>query len=379
MLNPIIIKNVVPKNWSKKQVQDEFKKLFSRGYRLELKGQAKNRAPDYLIRTRSPKYLIELFGVRYYLSEIRREAGFRFFVAYVVMPQTTKQAKRIYPRIFYKDSSLIWRSASHLIKTGNEHWVGKGDLKPVLENGEINLYSAEETTNLPYEIDSALDTISRSSAEVIVDKSAQEMVLRNAPEDRVRPYADFSTPRRKAMSNPEYAINHNQKIAWFNRVNKPTSLRFANGFKPDFKHGLIDSSQSRSKMYGGDINKYRIASTNRQVQYLFIVGKIQAWIIPPQPLDNLIISYGVRAVDADVDEDLCIPGFEFHYYEFEDDAESLYSQIPKGFVGPPSEADPDRASASPWIEKLSIMIEFRKHLKQKTLGLIKNVEISSTE
>ena len=370
MLNPTIIKNVTPNNWSQKKVRDEFKHLLASAYRLEHKGQAKARASNYLPSTRPPKHVIDLFGVRYYLSDIRREAGFRFFVAYIVMPQIGVHRRKIYPRIFYKDSSLIWRSASHLIKTGNEHWIGKGDLKPVVEEGRIAYYSAEETTNLPYEIDAALDTISRSSVEVKIDKLAQEMVLRNAPENRVEPYADFTMPRRKAMANPNFAINNNQKIAWFENANNPRSLRFAPGFKPDFKQGLIDTSHSRSKMYGGEIIKYRIASDNRQVQYLFIVGQTQAWIIPPQPLDTLLTSYGVRAVDADVDEDLCIPGFEFHYLEHEDEPGSLYSQIPKGYVGPASEADPDRASASPWIEKMPIMRSFRKVLANNSLKSI---------
>ena len=379
MLNPIIIKNVSPKNWPTKQVRFEFKRLLANGFRLETKGQAKNRAPDYLPRTRPPKHIIDLFGVRYFISDIRHEAGFRFFIAYVVMPQVGIHRKRIYPRIFYKDSSLIWRSASHLVKTGNEHWIGKGDLKPVVEDGQINFYSAEETTNLPYEMDAALDTISRSSADVTEDKMAQEMVLRNAPEDRVEPYADFTGPRRKAMLNPNYAINDNQKIAWFKNANKPNSLCITKGFEPDFKKGLIDTSKSSSRMYGGQITKYRIASKNRKVQYLFIFGKTQAWIIPPQPLDNLLISYGVRAVDVEMDDNLCIPGYEFHYLEFDDEPDSLYSQIPKGFVGPASEADPDRASASPWIEKLSVIKNFRKHLKQRTLGLISISEISNSD
>jgi len=379
MLKPVIIKNVKPKNLSQEQVNAEFKNLIAQGFHLELKGQAKGRKQGYLPRTRTPKYIVDLFGVRYFLSDIRREAGFRFFVAYLVMPQKASHIKRIYPRIFYKDSSLIWRSASHLIKTGSEHWIGKGDLKPVIEDGKIAHYSAEETTNLPYEMDAALDTISRSSNEVIVDKLAQELVLRNAPESRVEPYSDFTTPRRNAMSNPNYAINENRKIAWFKDAAKPQSLCFTPGFDPDFKHGLIDTSLSRSKMYGGTINKYRIASKNRQVQYLFIVGQTQAWIIPPQPLDNLVTSYGVRAVDADVDEDLCIPGYEFHYLEYDDDPSSLYSQIPKGYVGPASEADPDRASASPWIEKLSVMKTFRQHIQKNQLGSIKASELTYSD
>lgn len=363
MRKTTIINNVAPLDLTARQVSVAFKQLLKEGYQLELKGQAKFQDPSYLIRTRPPKYIIDLFGVRFFLTDIRREAGFRFFVAYLVMPATAKQAKRIYPRIFYKDSSLIWRSASHLIKTGNEHWIGKGDLKPVIENGIEVFYSAEETTNLPFEIDTALDEISRRAPSVKVDKKAIEMVLRNAPEDRTMPYADFTNPRLAAMSRSECAIYNNQQVAWFTRANDPGSLKFATGFEPDLKQGLIDSSQTYSKLYGGKINKYRIASINRQIQYLFIMGPKQVWIIPPQPLDNLLTSYGVRAVESDAAEELCLPGFEFHYLEFDEDPGSLYSQIPKGFVGHASEIDPDRSDASPWIEKMPVIKNFRKAIK----------------
>ena len=59
-------------------------------------------------------------------------------MAYVILPGTDRGRRRgdtAYPRIFYKDSSLVWRSASHYIRSETENWVGKGDLKYVVENG----------------------------------------------------------------------------------------------------------------------------------------------------------------------------------------------------------------------------------------------------
>ncbi len=370
-MKPVIVGNVDPDPRSVSAVAAEFRRLLADGYSLRLQGLAKYKPSGYLTRTRAPRHKVELFGVSYYLSDIRRDDGFRFYVAYIVMPQRRPHQRSIYPRIFYKDSSLIWRSASHLISTENEHWVGKGDVKGVDEAGERVYYSAEETTNLPFEIDSALDQISRRASEVKLDHKALALVLRNAPDNRVDPYQDFSGPRRKAMADPSRSINRNRDVAWFAQADDPSSLQFADGFAPDFAHGLIDRSQSFSKLYGGRIDKYRIASANREIQYLFIVGATQAWIIPPQPLDDLLISYGVRAVDANAAEDLCVPGYEFHYLEDPDDPESLHSQIPKGFVGASSEIDPDRADASPWIERLPVMQQFRRALTSG-LGAISN-------
>jgi hypothetical protein len=42
----------------------------------------------------------------------------------------------------------------------------------------------------------------------------------------------------------------------------------------------------------------------------------------------------------------------------------LVSQIPPGFVGPINPNDPSRASASPWLEQMPVVREFRR----KVLG-----------
>ena len=36
--------------------------------------------------------------------------------------------------MFYKDSSLVWRCATHLISAPGVHWIGKGDVKRIGEN-----------------------------------------------------------------------------------------------------------------------------------------------------------------------------------------------------------------------------------------------------
>jgi hypothetical protein len=111
-------------------------------------------------------------------------------------------------------------------------------------------------------------------------------------------------------------------------------------------------------MYGGGIAKLRILSQNRQIQYQFVAAPQHVWIIPAQTLSTELSSYGVRTLDVIADEDLFVPAYEYHY--FEDGA--LYTQIPPGFAGPPSEVDPTRADASPWLEKLPLIQEFRKRI-----------------
>ncbi len=354
--------NAVPSSLSADDINTEFRQLLRDGFRLIISGKAKAKASSYLPRTRPPQHKIELFGVTFYLSELRFDKdGFKFFVAYLLLPQRLRShRRRIYARIIYKDSSLIWRSPSHLILTPEEKWIGKGATKPSQENGQTLWYSAEETTNLPLEIDAALDAASRSG-ELPQDNEAMALILRNAPSHRIEPYADFSRPRQRAMADRRRRIYNNRDVGWF-ADETPESLQFAAGFEPDFRRGLIDSSQSRSRMFGGDIVKYRFVSSNRKVQYMMVHGPDQVWMIPPQAQDDELFSYGLRAIDAGIDDRACIPGYEFHYLEFEGDPDSLYSQIPPGFAGAASELDPDRADASPWNERLPVIQLFRRWL-----------------
>ncbi len=93
-----------------------------------------------------------------------------------------------------------------------------------------------------------------------------------------------------------------------------------------------------------------------------MAGPRQAWIIPPQATSTEITSYGVRAIDVMIDEDLCVPGYEYHFMDDSEDPPVLVSQIPERFVGEPSPVDPDRADASPWLEQLPVIQEFRRRV-----------------
>ena len=58
----------------------------------------------------------------------------------------------------------------------------------------------------------------------------------------------------------------------FTRRNDPTSLRFVTGYEPDFNRGIIETSQSNSRLYHGKLQRFRILSINRKIQYGFIAG-----------------------------------------------------------------------------------------------------------
>ena len=111
---------------------------------------------------------------------------------------------------------------------------------------------------------------------------------------------------------------------------------------------------------------FRILSSNRKVQYYFIAGPKHAWIIPPQALTTELSSYGVRTISVVADDDLFIPGYEYHHYEETNNGVELYSQIPKGFAGEICPVDDAKADASPWLNQIPVIREFRRVvLKQK--------------
>ena len=337
-----------PGNASPRQIANEFRALLRRGHVLRPAGEARYDPPHLLSAGYTPRFRLDLFNARFYMTALRQEDQFRFFVAYVRLPQDESSTVwPIYPRIFYKDSSLIWRSASHYIASDNDQWIGKGALKPVPGEPDL-LASAEETTNLPFELQSGLDQISRMAGKARPDHRAIGLVLRRGPESRVAPYEDFARPRR----GHENDVNLGRLVARFTRKEDPTSLRFAAGFAPNLADGLIDKSFSRSSIYGGEITKYRVVSLNAKVQYTFVAAPRQVWILPPQTLTRELFSYGLRPVDVPCDENLCLPGFEFHY--------DGHSQIPAGFAGAPSDVDPSRADTSPWNDSMPIIRDFRR-------------------
>lgn len=334
------------------------------GYDLRPAGKARLRRDGFLPDRYPPLFALEVCGLTIYLSGLREYEGFTFFVAYVQMPRGSgRGSQQIFPRIFYKDVSLIWRSATHYVNTDNEHWIGKGDIKPVIEDGQEVWYSAEETTNLPLEMQAALDTASRRSPRSVADSDALGLVLRNAPENRVEPYQDFAAPREAALRDPTLLVNLGRPVAWFDESNDPASLRFAPGYDPDFENGLIDTSESSSFFYGGNILKSRFISKNGLIHHLIVSGPDHVWLIPPQSIMQTLTSFAVRPVDVEIDERVCLPGYDFHFLDTETDPPSWHSQIPEGFAGKPNPVDPDRADTLHWNEAMPIIQEFRRWLK----------------
>jgi hypothetical protein len=347
-----VVKSVAPSDASPRAVAREVAALLSAGGTIRPAGTARAR-PALLLASYPPRYAVQLFDARFYLAELREDENFRFFVAYVRLGG----AAELFPRLLYKDSSLVWRCATHWISAPGVHWIGKGDCKLVdAETGET-VCSAEETTNLPYELQAALDELSRRAKRVVWDARALGRILRRAPVGRFEAYADFIGPRRRAMAKGTGRVYGGKPVAWFVRRGEPGSLRFAPGYAPDFER-LVEVTRSASRMYGGEIRKLRFLSRNGCIQYQFVAGPRHVWIIPAQALTTELSSYGVRTVDVVADEDVFVPGYEYHYLE---DGE-LYTQIPPGFAGAASEVDPTRADASPWLEKLPVIQEFRRRI-----------------
>ncbi len=338
-------------------VAREFRELLERGFRMRPAGSARENPERELARYR-PRYAVDLFDTRYYLTGVRQNPDIRFFVAWV----RRGRERSLYPRIFYKDVSLVWRSASHFVRSENENWIGKGELHSEIVGGEEIESSAEETTDLPLEIQSALEELLRRSGRIPRDDRAVERILRRGPDDRIGAYADFCAPRRRAREDPAQVVNRGRRIARFTRPGDPRSLVITRGYEPDFRGGILERASSQSRLYGGRLRRFRIVSRNRRVQYLFMAGPRQVWIVPPQATSRNITSYGVRAIDVPHDEDLCVPGYEYHFLDDSVDPPEWVSQIPEGFAGPPSPLDPERCNASPWIDQLPVVQRFRREV-----------------
>jgi hypothetical protein len=362
-----IVPSVSPADATPRQVAHEFRRRVDDGMPIRPAGEARSDPSRLLSLGYTPRYRIALFDTTYYLTRVRQNDDIRFFVAYVVQP-SPRGREQAFPRIFYKDVSLIWRSASHFIRSDDENWIGKGDLRLVVEGDLEYRESAEETTDLPFEIQPALEGLIRTPGKIPRDEKAIALVLRRGHDQRVAPYRDFTEPRRRAQADRRNLIHGGRRIAWFARRKDPTSLKFAAGYEPDFARGLLESDDLRSKLYGGDVRRFRILSRNRRIQYLFMAGPRHVWIIPPQATTTDLSSFGVRTIDVLADEELCIPGYEYHFVDDDEDPPKLVSQIPEGYAGAPNPVDPDRADASRWLERLPVVREFRRRVLKRTRG-----------
>jgi len=345
-------------------VGDEFRDRLASGARIRPCGRARKQPRRLLRLGYTPRHKLELFDAAFYLTAARQNPDIRFFVAYVALDGRDPRCD-LHPRIFYKDISLIWRSASHFVRTDGENWIGKGELREERVDGIPMEVSAEETTDLPCEIQSALETLLRRAKRIPRDEEAVSLVLRGGPNDRMDPYMDFVAPRRRARSNPKNLVNRGRPIARFTRRNDPASLRFVPGYEPDFDRGVMERGSMGSRLYGGRLDRFRILSRNRRIQYIFFAGPRHVWIIPPQATTTELSSYGVRTIDVIADEDLCCPGFEYHFMDESEDPPVLVSQIPEGFAGAPSEIDPSRADASKWLDRLPVVREFRRKVLRR--------------
>jgi len=355
----VIVPSVALTAQSPRAVTAEFRRLLDGGARIICAGTARRSPRRLLALGYVPRYKTQLFGVTFYFSEIRKNEDIRFTVAYLAMQG---DPRRVYARLFYKDGSLLWRSASHFARSRHENWIGKGDLKLICEHGEWFHYSDENTTDLPLELQAAVESLTQRTKGARTDHRATGLVLRRSSDTRLMAYNDFIAPRRRAAADPRNLVNGGRAIAQFTRENDPSSLEFVRGYEPDFsRHGIVDECASRSTLYGGRVRRFRILSKNRHVQYLFMATRRLAWIGHPQALTTELSSYGVRTIDVHVPDELVVPGMEYHYMETEDPPVWV-SQIPPGFAGPVSPVDAWRADASRWLDALPVIREFRRRV-----------------
>jgi hypothetical protein len=358
-----IVPSIRATSLAPQRVKRELQQLIDAGAPVLPAGAARKH-PLKFVERYPPSFKLELFGTLFYLTTVRQNPSLRFCVAYLAQAHYRTGRMQIYPRIFYKDGSLVWRCASHIAMEGTDIWIGKGAVKTtLLDDGGEYIQTMEATTDLPLEMQTAMEDLGRKVRTVKRDRTALLQVLRLVPGGRIEPYRDFTDPRRRAQSDRRRLINGGRRVAYFRKPSDPTSLRFVTGYEPDFSRGVIEHARSHSNLYGGTIERYRVLSKNKRIQYLFFAGPENAWIVPPQAMTTELSRFGVRTIDVPIDDKLCVPGYEYHYYLDESaDPPELHSQIPAGFVGHVNSHDEARSDASPWIEQMPVIREFRRRL-----------------
>ncbi|HEX6884153.1 MAG TPA: hypothetical protein VF530_12305 [Planctomycetota bacterium] len=340
-----LVRGIAPLALTPAAVLREFRARLAAGASLAPAGRARRRPALLLTPRYRPRHALRLFDATYYLADYRFDDAVGFFVGYVALG---RDPRHIWPRLFYKDSSLLWRVASHFTREDGEAWIGKGDTREEERDGWVWRHSVEETTNLPYELQFALDELSRRGRKQR-DDAALALVVREARPGRLEPFADFTAPRRAAAA--AHREHGGRPVARFRRTGDPRSLVFARGYAPDLARGIVEQGSAPSSFFGGEVRKLRVLAENRRVHYLFLASSTHVWLAPPQLLSTELSSFGVRVHDVLAAEELCLPGFEYH------DAEG--SQIPPGFAGAPHPDNPDRADAAAWLEALPIVRAFR--------------------
>ncbi|HPF13436.1 MAG: hypothetical protein H6830_07695 [Planctomycetes bacterium] len=341
-----------------RQVSSQLRQCLAQGAKLQPAGVGRE-DPDELLRRYPVGSAVQLFGAHFWLGDMRHDDFLNFLVAYVGLEDARGRIRSIHPRLFYKDSSLMWRVASHFVSNEDEHWIGKGDVRwETRPDGEY-LSSAEETTNLPFELQGALDHASRKKKSRR-DPEAVHWILREGSKDRTQPFADFVRPRAKAAER--FQIYGGKPVVSFRKKGQPATMTYAKGFEPDFAKGILEVLEGGSRLYGGALKKYRILSKNRQIQYQFVASPTHVFVNHPQTLTTELTTYGTRTLDVMADDDAFVPGFEYHFMDEATDPPTLHSQIPEGYVGVVGDPDPERADASPWLEALPIVQQFRRQV-----------------
>src|SRR5688572_12127453 len=87
-----------PSALTPRQVLREFLELTDGGSRIRCAGQAKRNPKRLLALGYAPRYKIDLFGVTFYLGDVRKNVDLRFMVAYVAIREGRARRPTVYAR-----------------------------------------------------------------------------------------------------------------------------------------------------------------------------------------------------------------------------------------------------------------------------------------
>ena len=156
-----------------------------------------------------------------------------------------------------KDSSLVWRVATHFVRSEDDNWIGKGDTKWELIRRRRVLVQRggdrEPAFSRCRKRSTSLAGAARSHGGITTRSRSS---CSAATEIASNPFAEFVTPRRRAAER--YRIHGGKPIARFHSQGRSQHAALREGLRTGLPtRGWWTQSSSHSKLYGGPVTKFR--------------------------------------------------------------------------------------------------------------------------
>lgn len=286
----------------------------------------------------SPKWSVEINGVRYHISDPFLLGKRVAFVAFV------EQGGAVHTRIFYGSQSQgVWRAASHR-KEGMGHlgisseWIGKGS-------------GGEESTDLPWQLYPMLAEKAQTPRQDFAENTSkgifygllEKFTMQDMMTGKSEPTEGFHANEASELGTFGQTITYKGSQGDTRKAGVPESFRFNDPTDaPNFQK-LIKQYTVPNSHYGGSVQGYIFGSHNGRLAWvIYRDNHNRAWVASVQDVESAITSRGAYRHILDPGN-LTMPAWEYH------------DQVPPQYRGQTNPNDKDYCDAWNYIRMLPFM------------------------